>query len=352
MLKRLATLFFACVTTIAWVGCGRTTSHFVYAAIPGTNQVAAYRQDPNSGVLTSLAGSPFATGTAPQALALHPSKKFLYIANSGENDISRFTISSKGALTEVTPRTQAGQTPVVLVMDSAGSFLYVGNSGSMNISVFSIDAGSGALTEVSQSPFPIGLAPLNMKLSPSGAFLYATGSSGLVEAFTVNAGVLKILGIFQTNGVSPYGLAIDPAGTYLYTANFASNSISEFTIASDGTLAPMATSPLGGASLTAPISLLIDPSGKYLYVANDISSGSLAAFSIGSGGVLTPLTSSPFGGGNQPNAMAVDAGGKYLLVGSQSNSIQVFKRKSSDGTLSSISTYSTGGTPTSIAVLQ
>jgi 6-phosphogluconolactonase (cycloisomerase 2 family) len=351
MLKKAAALFCLCASTGVWTGCGSTTSHFVYAAIPAANQVAAYREDPNSGVLTVISGSPFTAATAAQSLAIHPSKKFLYVANSGDNNISLFTISSKGALAEVTPRTPAGMTPVLLAMDSAGSFLYVANSGSSNISVFSITSGTGALTAVPGSPSPIGISPLNMKLSPSGGFLYVTGSTGSVEAFTVTAGALKVLGGFQTNGISPYGLAIDPTGTYLYTANFGSNSISEFTIGSNGALAAMSNSPLGGASLTAPISLLVDPSGKYLYVANDVSSGSIAAFSIGAGGALTPLTTSTFGTGGQPNSLAADPSGKYLFVGSQSSSVQVFK-KSSDGTLASVATYSTGGTPTSIAVLQ
>src|SRR5882762_5032714 len=114
MLKKAAALFLVCASTGAWIGCGSTTSHFVYAAVPAANQVAVYREDPNSGVLTAITGSPFAAGTAPQSVVIHPSKKFLYVANSGENDISLFTIASKGELTEVTPRVPAGSTPTLL----------------------------------------------------------------------------------------------------------------------------------------------------------------------------------------------------------------------------------------------
>src|SRR5438270_10349258 len=172
MLKKAAAAVFVCVSIATWIACGSTSSHFVYATIPAANQVQVYREDPNSGVLTALPGSPFAAGPAAQSLVVHPSKKFLYVANAGENDISLFTISSTNALTEVTPRPAAGITPVLLVMDTAGAFLYVANAGSNNISVFSFNSNSGALTAVTGSPFPIGIIPLDMKLSPSGNVLY------------------------------------------------------------------------------------------------------------------------------------------------------------------------------------
>ena len=166
MLKKAAALFLVCASVATWVSCGSTSSRYVYASIPGSNEIVAYREDPNSGVLTQLAGSPITAGQAVQAIVIHPSKKFLYAANSGEGDISLFTISTTGILTEVTPRTSItpdGTAPTLLAMDAAGAFLYVGNAGSNNISVFSIDSGTGALTQVGNA-FPIGTNPLNMQV--------------------------------------------------------------------------------------------------------------------------------------------------------------------------------------------
>ena len=165
------------------------------------------------------------------------------------------------------------------------------------------------------------------------------------------AGVLSpIAGSPFTAGTNPYGLAIDPSGTHLYAANFSDNSISEFTIGSGGALAQLSGSPLG-ESFAAPLSLLVDPSGKYLYVANE-GSGNIAAYTIASGGSLTLLSNSPFTTGSQPSFMVADPSGKYLLVGSQSGGIQVFGLNSTNGTLSSVATYSAGNTPTSIVVMQ
>src|SRR2546421_9612433 len=124
MFKKAAALLFVGASLISWMACGSTVSRFVYASLPASNQVAAFREDPNSGVLTAISGSPFAAGPGAQSLAPHPSKKYLYVANSTENDVSLFTIGSKGELTEVMPRAAAGTTPMILAIDSGGTFLY------------------------------------------------------------------------------------------------------------------------------------------------------------------------------------------------------------------------------------
>jgi 6-phosphogluconolactonase len=358
MLKRATGLFLLGAGMATWMSCGTTTSRFMYAAIPAQSQILVYREDPNSGVLTALSGSPYAAGPAVAAVAIHPSKKFLYAANSGESDVSLFTLDNNGVPTEVTPRTLVGTTPTLMTMDAAGNFLFVANSGSNNISVFSIDASSGALAQVTGSPFSTGIFPLNMKLSPSGTILYITGqgsssgsgASGLVEAFTVNAGVLVVLNSSPyLAGSSPYGLTIDPAGAHLYTANTLDNSISEFTINSDGSLTALSGSPIG-QTYSAPLALLVDNSGKYLYVADEGSSN-LGAYGIGSDGSLQLLTNSPFTTAAQPSFVIGDSGGKYLFVGNQSSpAIQSFSLDTTSGTLTSVASYSTVDTPSSIVI--
>ena len=357
MLKKAAALLLVCASMATWIGCSSTSNSYLYAAIPASSEIVVYREDPNSGVLTQLTGSPITAGPAVASIAIHPSNKFLYAANSGEGDISLFRISSIGGLNEVTPRTPVtpnGTVPTLLAMDAAGSFLYVGNVGSGNISVFSIDASTGALTAVG-TPFRIGNSSTimtNMKLSPSGGFLYVTvgGSPGYIEAFSLNQGVPTVVNNSPfTAGTNPNGLAIAPGGGFLYAANFFDNSISEFTINTDGSLSPISGSPIG-ESYSGPSALLIDKSGNYLYVANQ-NSTNLAAFRIGSDGSLQVLTTSPFATASQPSLLATDAGGKYLFVGNQSNPmIQSYSLDTGSGTLTSVTTYVLPGTPTSFAV--
>ena len=360
MLKKAAALVVVCASVSAWLGCGSTKSRFLYASIPSSNTIVAYREDPNSGVLTQLSGSPISAGSAIEALAMHPSGKYLYAANSGSNNISEYTISTTGALTEVTPRTNAGTSPTLLSMDSAGSFLYAVNSGSSDISVYSIDSSTGQLTPVAQTSgatAPIGVQAMNLALTPSGNFLYVTGevgsaggtSTGVIEAFPVSQGVIGPLPVANSpffTGNNPLGLAIDSSGSHLYTANKQDNSISGFTINADGSLA--AIGPAIGTSFSAPVALLVDKSGKYLYVANQGSSN-VGAFNIGTNGGLTLLSGSPFSTGSQPGVLATDSSGNYFFVG-YASAIQSYALSSGSGSLTSIATYTISATPTSIVI--
>jgi len=360
MLQKALALVLVVASVTSFSGCGSTANHYIYAALPAANQIIAYREDPNSGVLTQIAGSPYTVGDGAISLALHPSGKFLYAANPGqnENDISLFTIASNGVLTEVFPRTlvtpNASQ-PTLLRMDPAGNFLYVANSGSSNISVFSIDSGSGALTAVTNSPVFVGAVPLNMQLSPSGNFLFvsiASLSSGSIIGFSVNAGMLTRASVTPSDGANPNGLAIDPSGTFLYAANSGSNSVSIFSIDSTGTLKEVQGSPLAVGSV--PVTLLLDPQGKFLYVANQ-AANNVAAYSINSSGLpdilTTSTTTGTFGTESSPAFLVADPSGKYLYIGNQGSSagIQVFGVSS--GNLTALATYGVGNTPSSIVVL-
>jgi 6-phosphogluconolactonase (cycloisomerase 2 family) len=360
MLKRVAALFVVCASVAPWIGCGTTTGHYLYAALPSASQFAAFREDPNSGILTLLSFSPVTAGPGVRAVVVHPSKKFLYAANAGEiptGDISLYSVSTSGVLTELGSRAQAGTTPSLLAIDAAGSFLYVGNTGSEDISVFSIDATTGNLAAVPQfggAPTArLGIAPLNMALAPSGNFLYVTGGgvpNGVIEIFSISAGVLTFENIAQP-GANPFGLAIDPSGTYLYTANFGDNTISEYTIASDGTggLTEILGSPLG-QGFSSPVALLIDKGGKFLFIANQ-GSANISAYTIGSGGALQVLSNSPFATTTNPSVIATDVKGNYLFVGNQqSPSIESFSLDTSNGTLTQVATYSVGSATTAIAV--
>jgi 6-phosphogluconolactonase (cycloisomerase 2 family) len=360
MLKRAAALLLACVSTGAWLGCGKTSSRYLFAAIPTSSNIVAYREDPNAGVLTQLSGSPITAGQGVEALALHPSGKYLYAANSGTNNISLYTISTTGGLTEVTPRTGTGGTsPTLMVIDGSGTLLYVANSGSNDISVFSIGS-DGTLTPVLQcvtsnncqaATTPIGLSAMNMALAPSGNFLYVTGQAqqGFIEVFPVSQGVLgvPVSGSPFLTGNNPLGLVIDSAGSHLYTANKQDNSISTFTVNADGSLTQLGSAI--GQTFSGPVSLHIDQSGKYLYVANQGSSN-VGAYSIEADGGLTLLSGSPFSTGSNPNVLASDSSGKYFFVG-YGSAIQSYSLSSS-GSLTSIASYtlSATGTPTSIVI--
>jgi 6-phosphogluconolactonase len=356
MLRKALILVFMLACIVSCLSCGKTANHFVYATVPATSQLAVFREDPFSGVLTQLSESPYTVGSGAQSVVIHPSGKFLYVANpgQGENDVSLFDINSDGTVSEITPRTPTGTLPFVLVMDPAGNYLYVANVLSNNVSVFSITASTGTLTPVTGSPFSINLSPKNMQIAPSGNFLYISAPSqptGVVAVFSVNAGVLSFVNFTPTADNDPSGLAIDPKGAYLYTANAAASSISIYAISASGTLTQVPQSPLADNE-QHPVALILDPAGSFLYVANQ-GSNNVSTYSITSGtGFPVQVTDSPFGSEAQPSFLAIDPSGKYLYVGNQAASAGIQAFGIASGSLDSIATYSVGNTPTSIAVLQ
>jgi 6-phosphogluconolactonase len=363
MLRKALVLVFVFASISVFVSCGKTGSHFIYATIPAANQLAVFREDPFSGILTQLAESPYTVGFGPQSVVIHPSGKFLYVANAGqnENDVSLFDLHTDGTVTEVTPRTPAGTLPTFLAMDPAGNYLYVANVASNNLSVFSINTTTntstnplGQLTPVTGSPFSINLVSKNMQVSPSGKFLYVTASSqptGLVAVFSVNAGVPSLVSSSPTPDNDPSGLAIAPSGSFLYTANATSSSISIYAISASGTLTQVPQSPLAD-NQQHPVALTVDPAGQFLYVANQ-GSNNISSYSITSGtGFPVSITASPFGSEAQPSFLTIDPNGKYLFVGNLASGAGIEAFGIASGSLNTINTYSVGNGATSIAVLQ
>jgi 6-phosphogluconolactonase len=73
---------------------------FVYAANAGAaNQVASYAITPASGILTFQSSS--AADALPIGIAIDPSGQFLYAVNFNSNDVSAYTVSATGVLTPV-----------------------------------------------------------------------------------------------------------------------------------------------------------------------------------------------------------------------------------------------------------
>jgi 6-phosphogluconolactonase len=364
MLKKVAAMCLLFASMAIFHGCSNKSNRFLYAAIPSANQINAYREDPNAGVLDELTVSPIVAGQGVRSIAIHPSNKYLYAANAFEDDISVYDISSSGALTEVVPttgRAPTGTSPSLVAIDPAGQYLYVANLASNNISSYSIDS-TGTLTAVPGSPFQVGSGTLNMKVSPSGNFLYVSvavgivGSTGSIEvwplsngALTTPAGGIQVI----STGTSPYGMAIDSSGNYLYVSNFGDDSISEYTINSDGSLTSIATVGAGLGILSGPVNMLVNNAGTYLYVANETASTVVAYAIDSSNGSLALLPTDYSATANaSPSFLAMDASGNYLFVGNNSNpEIESFSVDTSSGVLTAVYSYPQGGNATTSIAL-
>ncbi len=188
------------------------SGRFAYAVnVDGT--IVGYSIDVISGVLTSIAHVPPVSGTTPAGMAIDPTARFAYVANAGSNDVAMYSIDSQsGALTSVAGNMAAGTAPAAVAIEPTGRFVYVVNSGSGDISAYSIGA-TGALTQIGATTTPTGgTTPNAISVDPSGAFLYVTNSgSGNVAAFSINptTGALTALSPATFGaGTTPDGIVV------------------------------------------------------------------------------------------------------------------------------------------------
>jgi len=95
--------------------------NFLYAANSGSNDVSAFSINPATGDLTTVPGSPFATGGSADgqgiSLATTPDDNFLIVANGGSVNITVYSVAANGALTQ-SPAPRFQPVPVVLWMES------------------------------------------------------------------------------------------------------------------------------------------------------------------------------------------------------------------------------------------
>lgn len=140
---------------------------FISNAHDGKNNgtISAY-DVAHDGALHSVAGSPFHDNqTAPCWVEISHDGKFLFTVNTAVPSISRFSIAHDGSLTLLgaTPfNGGSGLRPFDLRLDPSGRYLYVTDAGTAQVSAFAVDGGN--LTELASSPFalPAGATPFGI----------------------------------------------------------------------------------------------------------------------------------------------------------------------------------------------
>lgn len=312
------------------------TPKFAYVANQNSNSVSIYTISGTNGALASTGMA--AAGTQPVSVAVDPSGKFAYVTNlcssaSCSGNVFAYTIDgSTGSLSAVPGSPfAAGNSPRSVAVDPSGRFAYVANSLSSDVSAYTIDSATGALIPVAGSPFMAGTTPFSVTVDPSGRFAYVANSgtanaSGNVSAYTIDSrtGTLNpIPGSPFAAGAFPSSVAVDSTGEFAYVVNECGDvvcsligSVSAYTIdSSTGTLNPIPGSPF--ATGMSPRSMVVDPWGKFAYVANGSSSDVSAYIIDSSAGALSPITGSPFQAGAGPRSAAVDPSGKFAYVANQ-----------------------------------
>jgi 6-phosphogluconolactonase len=130
---------------------------FLYVINELHSTVAAYSYNADTGALRELQTvstlpKDFRGNNTAAEIEVHPSDKFLFASNRGNDSIAVFAIdSATGALTHIETEHTGGKTPRNFAIDPTGSWLLAANQDSDNIVVFRIDPKTGHLTPTGET---------------------------------------------------------------------------------------------------------------------------------------------------------------------------------------------------------
>ena len=342
-----------------------THKYFAYVTNTGSTNITVYSINAVTGELTEISGSPFATGSYPNSIAIDPTGKFAYVVNKNSNSVTAYSINADGSLTPInTDITNSsyptGTYPSFGIVDPTGKFIYVTNTTSDNITAFSIDPVTGALESIGGSPFATSRDPNTVTIDRNSKFAYAANLlSNSISIFSIGTtGALSnksdvSISVEGTQSPYPTSITITPDGKFAYVPLQGSTKIVAYAIdAANGGLTEISGSPftIGSASC----SIAIDPTGKYAYVAN-LNTDDVTGYSIHvTTGALTPVSGGPFTAGNMPEDIAIDPTGKFVYVTNYyTNNVMAYSIDAVSGALKVIGTsFATGKGPSRIVIVK
>jgi 6-phosphogluconolactonase len=130
----------------------RPDGKFAYVVAEMAHTVTVFSNDAANGKLQSIQTvttlpKDFTGRNDDAEVRIHPSGKFLYASNRGDDSIAIYAIDqAKGTLTPVAITHTGGKEPRSFEIDPTGALLFAANQKSDNIAVFKIDAKTGQLT--------------------------------------------------------------------------------------------------------------------------------------------------------------------------------------------------------------
>lgn len=295
--------------------------HYLLAVDAGSNQVSVLRIK-SGGSLKKVGGGPVASnGVNPVSIAVHG--QFVYVANAGTatstggTNYTGFVLNPGGHLRPLAGSTVTlpdGSQPGDVLFSPDGSKLVGTRVGTSLIDSFSVSPG-GLPTDATGSPFAAqGPGPFGSEFSPADStHLYVSNAHGGVNVGTVSAFSDAADGTLESIGSSPVAdhqtapcwVEISHDGRYLFTVNTASQTISSYSIAADGSLSLLDSTAASIAAAVSPEDARLSPDGSSLWVV-DPGADTISGFSV-DGGTLTPVTSSPSAGpvGAAPSGIVV-----------------------------------------------
>ena len=167
---------------------------FAFVCDLGLDKVLVFKFDRSKGSLAAN-DPPFSTvkpGSGPRHIAFHPNGRFAYVINEMAATVTAFAYDhARGVLSEIEdqpllPKDFKGQnTAAEVAVHPSGKFVYASNRGDDSIVVFRCDPATGRLAFVERASSE-GKTPRHFEIDPTGAFLLAANqSSGTIIVFRI-----------------------------------------------------------------------------------------------------------------------------------------------------------------------
>lgn len=285
----------------SWMALDRGR-RFLYAVNENEPEgaVSSFALDAASGNLTQI-NSVSTGGSSPCHLSVHPSGKYVLIANYGSGTVAVVAIRSDGGLGDVTDLqgnpgplnparakdSPAGQTvpsdhggPHIHMVqtDPAGHFVVASDAGRDQILRWSLDVDSGKLSSAPSPALAVepGSAPRHFAFHPNGRRLYSLQEQdGFVSVYAYNQTTaaltwMQSLSVFEIGFAGSFAcseIAVSADGRFLYAATRVHDTIATFAIDERGLLTRIGEVWTG---TDCPRSFVIDADRHMLFACNQI----------------------------------------------------------------------------------
>lgn len=324
-------------------------------------------------------------GTSPSCLAFNADKTRLYSGNEtervGDNEsgtVSAFAIENDGSLRLLNSVSSGGKGPAHLSVHPSGKFVLVANyfGGSVAVLPIQPDGSLGEATEVKKDAGKIG--PTKATNAPPGSFaisghdqthahMIEADPSGkfvihvdlgldqiLVWKFDADKGTLTAAEtpfVSLPPGDGPRHFAFHPNGRWFYSIQEEGSTVVLFDFdAQTGRLSSRQTIsslPPGYAGSNFCSEITVSADGKFVYAGNRLHD-SIGIFAIGADGTLTFVTEE-WTHGDYPRSFTFDPTNSFLYCCNQrADHIAVFRVDKSSGKLAFTGHYTPVGNPSQI----
>jgi 6-phosphogluconolactonase (cycloisomerase 2 family) len=356
---------------------------------PGNGRgIHLFHVDRSSGAMTPIGVHEM--GTSPSCLVLNGDGTRLYSANetdrvgeSKEGTVSAFAINpADGQLELLNTLPSGGRGPTYVSIHPSGRFLLVANYFGGSVAVFPIlnDGRLGAATCVQVDAGEIG--PTRATNAPEGSFAFSghdrthahmiqTDPSGrfvlhvdlgldriFIWKFDAQAGVLTANdppSVSLPPGDGPRHFHFHPNGRWFYSIQEEGSTVVLFDY--DGATGRLearqtiSTLPPGFAGSNFCSEILVSPDGRFVYAGNRLHD-SIGIFSVGQEGELT-YVGEEWTRGNYPRSFNFDPSGQFLFCCNQrADNVTVFRVNMDTGSLTFTGEYAPVGNPSCILFLE